>query len=466
MVKSLVDEILSYVSIDERTRNSIYGSLVPALERSGTRNLESVYRHVTEWIDRRNNPYSERFHVKLDEPRSHSDDRANITKYPDTSVKDPLALLLLDESERMSVTSDEIKRVFSPKLSQQQFRVLDYLLNAAKDSTDEGFDRKVLEIYPQIAERLGAAADRLVYDALLIPKRLKAVSFDPHMNIEYKQGYADSIVKEVYRMLLEGLSIKNTSRLIGISESTVYEWRKSIGLPSMTKMSDVFPVITKFTENRLKEAAGKGMRLEEASLYAATSTNYVKVVWRKLGYDWISHEPGKEKEIFEHIRKGKRKHEIRKLAEISEGDMDCFLATRQNRTKKFLHSGRQRSLEIKYPEKHDKILQGYEIDMEYREIAKYADVNKVTVWRKLKKLGIKRGRRLGPAQKSVIEIVKSAERRVTSGEVHKILNGQMALESTIHATMHALERANKKGLIERIKIRNRWFYFCELKTTV
>ncbi len=462
MVRALVDGILSYLSVNERTRDSIYKSLVPALERGNTRNPENVYRRVTEWIDRSGRYYyTEKSHVRLDEARSPGDNKTNLTRYQDKSAEDPLDLLLHHESEQQSITPDELKGFFSSKLPPQQYRLLDYLLNAAKNGANEKYDGRILEKYSQIEKRLEALADRF-YGTLLIPKRLTSVNFDAGVNIKYRRGYADDIVMKVYLMLLDGLSIGNISGLTGISVSTVDRWKKSVGLPSMTRISDACLRITKFTENKLKEAAEKGMTLEQAALYAATATVTAKGVWRKLGYDWISSEPEKEREILGYIDEGKRKYEVRTLAGISEGDMDYFLATRQNRTKKFLHSGRQRSLEIKFPEKHGKIFHSYEMGMGYREIAEYAGVNKVTVWRKLKKVGIKRARPLGPAQKSVIKAVKSADQPVTSGEVHKALNSQVCLEATIHA----LERANKKELIERIKIGNRWFYFCDLKTTI
>ena len=147
----------------------------------------------------------------------------------------------------------------------------------------DGFLRKL----PEIMERLGYSAERFYEGRLLVPgKRVVAVDFGASgADFIYKAGYPDSVVREAYRLLLQGASESAAGRILGVSMYTIRRWRKSAGLKVKSKPAKIvkgYPRITEFSENALRQAALHNMSPDEAARVSGLKECTVKVFWRKI----------------------------------------------------------------------------------------------------------------------------------------------------------------------------------------
>lgn len=478
MVKALVAELLSYLDLDARTEQSIYRTLVPRLERSGIRDPEAVYRSVTEWIDSKRVtditdeikvPYSERFHVRLDALRGYDDDRTVLTKYPDAAVENPLDILLQceDGNEPNSLTFDELRGFLFTELPPEQYQLLDHLFGANKEWLSERrYDGNLLRArLPEIAGRLDATTSRFVDGHLLVPrKRVVAVNFDsvgPYF--KYQRGYPDEIVREVYKLLLEGAGPSSASIIAGVNNiMTVVGWRKDAKLP-LTKMSKVYPRISAFSESRLREAADKGMGVNEAAAYSGVATSHVRGFWKRIGHYYIT--PHQESNILNGSELGLSKAELFRRADITQTDWEYFLKMRgleyspkmseQNIHIPLQTKGTTRPLEIVYPEKYRRIFEGVELGMNISEISRYAGVSRDTVKSKLKVAGVKPLTVLESTAKNIRKIFEKKGTPVTSSSLLQ----SRGEEITLGAVSNRLRRAYHAGLLERRRNGHGWLYF-------
>ena len=400
MVRALVREILGYLDVDTRTERAIYAVLVPSLENEKVTDPAEVYKRVTNWIDARAVPYQERFHKRLDAMYIDGKGRGRKIDQADPRAEDPLDILLRceDGNHAGSLTFEELRETLRGELNPECFELANYLFEKNRQRFEgRKYDADLLaRRMGQIEERLDASLGRFVDGHLLVPqKKVVRVTFDPvGVYFGYRAGYPDSIVRQVYSLLVEGAGSTSISRITGVSPSAVGDWRRDANLPQ-SERSENYPGISKFVERRLREAAQRRMSLEEAEKHSGSNKSDILGFWRRIGYDYLT--PKQRKRVLVGLRICASKNQISRYAGIVPTDVEFFVEKNslefpeydpENPLARyygsFWFSGWRKSLEETRPEAFSKILEGHDQGMTNRKIAVYADVDTTTVGKKLK----------------------------------------------------------------------------------
>ncbi len=265
--------------------------------------------------------------------------------------------------------------------------------------------------------------------------------------------YSEEDLAQAKGFLEEGASYNIARRLTEVCSQTL-----SKHFPGHhTQKSEVYPPITKFSENRLREAAEREMDLNQASVYACVSKRSVRTVWQRIGHNYIT--PDQAEKIHQGISWGANKPQIARHAGIYASDLEYFLRLEQlelnpyNQSNPLATPAASRGSPYPTTVRQD-VRRLLEEGESYAEITRLTGVYYYTIKRWFPEIHRERVRLQPEKTLTVLESTVEYLSRVLAATGQDSITDRQLLGRLGRQLRHAAE----KGLVEIERVGDEWFY--------
>jgi len=132
-------------------------------------------------------------------------------------------------------------------------------------------------------------------------------------------------LEQVVELLEQGAGSVCISRLTGKKSHIILRVKKKLNIPNAEK-SEIYPLITLFSEKRLRVAAEQQMNIKEARTYSGMPSGFIKGFWRVIGHDYFT--PDQHENIPKLLEQGLSRYTIANITRLNKKDIDYFTELR------------------------------------------------------------------------------------------------------------------------------------------
>lgn len=270
------DQIFGLLDITEGRKNYIRRKLHSAVQLGFVYSPDQVYSFITDWLDRLNIPWAERFAQRLDSPINGTEYNGKPLYYQNTVTKEtPFDLLVRKES----MSFGEVLHTLDTSMSTTYTRMLELFFGNRALDIDSGLtENQVRQNSSQIMSRLEEVTAQLYKHRIVVP-RIDLVQFNQGLKIVYKGKFPSDKVQAILDSHGEKISAYRVGQRYGVATSTVLSiWRDAELEPHFGRYG---PPISEEQQFKVFEGHSKGWGSCRTSRYASVSQPTVLSYWHK-----------------------------------------------------------------------------------------------------------------------------------------------------------------------------------------